>query len=62
MRIKGAACLGDEDKESAAVKDFLAGLKDSQAGFVGLNNFEIVSLRRNTRGARKMTVFEISGS
>ena len=62
LSIKGAACLVDEGRESAAVKDFLAGLKDSRDGLIGLNNLEIVSLRGNARAARKITVFEISGS
>lgn len=62
LRIKGAACLADEGRESAAVKDLLSGLKDNKDLLSGLNNLEIVSLRGNARGARKITVFEISGS
>ena len=61
LHMKGVSCLGDEGRESAAVKDFLAGLKDSRDLLIGLNNLEIVSIRGNTSGARKITVFEISG-
>ncbi len=62
LSIKGASSLGDEDKESAAVKDFLAGLKGSRDLLSGEDEFKIVSLRRLAGAARKMTVFEISGS
>lgn len=62
LSIKGAASLGDEDKESAAVKDFLAGLKGSQDLLSGADELKIISSRRLAGAARKMTVFEISGS
>ena len=61
LRMNGISCLGDEVGESAAVKDFLAGFKNNRDLPVDLNNLEIVSIRGNTVGAHKMTVFEISG-
>ena len=62
LRMNGISCLGDEGRESAAVKDFLAGLKDNRDLLAGLNNLELVSVRRNNSGAHKITVFEISNA
>ena len=60
LHMKGASSLGDEGSDSAAVKDFLAALKDSRDLLAGLNDLELVSLRKDNSGAHKITVFEIA--
>lgn len=62
LNIRGVSCLGDNDKESKAVRDLLAALKDSPDLAGVWNTLEISSTRKDLRGARKATAFEIAGS
>jgi len=62
LRVSGAACSGDAAKDSALVKDFLSGLKNSGDLLAGLNGLEIVSVRGDTFGVNKVSVFEISNA
>ncbi len=62
LRVSGAVCSVDAGKDSELVKDFLSGLKKNGDLFAGLDGLEIVSVRADTFGVNKVSVFEISNA